>query len=333
MVKKPFVSVVIPTYNRKQLLARCLKSVFSQSYSYDRYEVVIADDGSTDGTGDFVKTLKPKCKLVYAWQENKGRGPVRNFGVSHAKGEILAFTDDDCVVHKDWIKNAVDTFTDENVGGVKGRTTTDVHEITPLSRPIVSEGGDQTCNIFYSKKAFNHVGGFKLSQFREDTDLAFRVQEAGYKMPYNSNVIAKHPATRYDIKSLLSKHFDLKRGYWDMYLAKRYPVRFRKEVAIAGHFSPILFMNYPFYISLLLSIVSFFAFSTGVFMMSLVLLIYVYLSSVLIITNELCRATTFRQMAKYKRELLQLFAVWWMIMLDDLWEHIRGMVKFRVFSF
>ncbi len=196
----------------------------------------------------------------------------------------------------------------------------------------MSEGGDQTCNIFYTKEAFDKVDGFKLSQFREDTDLAFRVQDAGYIMVYDKEVIAKHPATKYTIKDTLKKHLQLQKGYWDMYLARQYPKRFRREIAIAGIFTPSIFMHYPFYFSLILSVVAFFRFSRGVFVMSLVLLAYVYLSSVLIEVNELCRSTTFRQMAKYKIELLQLFAVWWILMLADLWYHVKGMVRFRVFS-
>ncbi len=333
MIENLKVSVIVPTYNRKNLLERCLKSLFEQSYSHDSYEVVVADDGSNDGTGEFVKSLKSTCKLVYVWQENKGRGPARNFGAANSSGEVLAFTDDDCVVDRNWIKNALKEFTGEKVGGVRGRTITDSGEITPLSRPVISEGGDQTCNIFYTKKAFNHVGGFKLTQFREDTDLAFRVRDAGYELPYNSSIIVKHPADRYTLKNLFKKHTGLQKGYWDMYLLKYYHKRFKKEIAIAGIFSPDIFMNYPFYLSAVFSVLSFFMFSTGVFVMSLVLMLYVYFSSVLIITNELCRATTFRQMVKYKGELLQIFAVWWILMLADLWFHIKGMLKFRVFSF
>ncbi len=332
MDKNPKISVIIPTYNRKHLLARVLKSVFEQSFPAKDYEVVVADDGSSDGTKEYVLSLKPKCELVYAYQENKGRGKVRNFGVTHSKGSILAFTDDDCVVSKDWLKNAAESFTSEKIGGVRGRTTTDVTDITPLSRPVFSEGGDQTCNIFYRRKVFDEVGGFKLGQFREDTDLAFRVSEAGYEMPYNSKVEVRHPATKYTIKQLISKHLDLERGYWDMYMARKYPKRFKKDIAIAGIFSPIIFMNYPFYLSILFSLIAFFMLSRGVFVTSIALLAYVYLSSVLIITNELCRVTTFRQMAKYKKELMQLFATWWIIMLADLWYHVKGMIVFRVFS-
>lgn len=331
MSEKTKISVIVPTYNRKGLLQRCLKSLFEQSYSAKEYEIVVADDGSSDGTGDFVKSLKPKCRLVYVWQENKGRGPARNFGVANSSGEILAFTDDDCIVDRDWIKNAIKGFTYEKIGGMRGRTITDSKEITPLSRPVISEGGDQTCNIFYKREAFNKVGGFKLSQFREDTDLAFRVRDAGYEMPYNSKVIVKHPADKYTLGKLFKKHIGLQKGYWDMYIAKHYPGRFKKEIAIAGVFSPDIFMNYPFYLSFAFSMFALLFLSTGVFITSIILLAYVYFSSVLMITNELCRSTTFRQMAKYKGELLQIFAVWWVLMFIDLWFHVKGMVKFGVF--
>lgn len=101
------VSVIIPTYNRKESLEKCLDSLLRQSYR-EKYEVIVVDDGSNDSTSEVVKKLQRKHKnLRYFYQENKGPAVARNLGIKKSKGRIIAFTDDDCVVDKNWLKNIV----------------------------------------------------------------------------------------------------------------------------------------------------------------------------------------------------------------------------------
>jgi len=92
-MEKGFVSVVIPTYNRATILKETIKSVLSQTYR--NFEVIIADDGSTDNTKEIVQSFKDN-RISYIWQENSGTpAAARNTAIKNAKGEFIAFLDSD----------------------------------------------------------------------------------------------------------------------------------------------------------------------------------------------------------------------------------------------
>jgi glycosyltransferase involved in cell wall biosynthesis len=91
----PTISVVVPTYNRRVSLGRLLQALEQQTYPADQFEVVVVDDGSTDGTADAVRTLKPPYVLRPLVQENRGPAAARNHGVEQARGQLILFLDDD----------------------------------------------------------------------------------------------------------------------------------------------------------------------------------------------------------------------------------------------
>ena len=91
------VSVVIPTYNKKDFLEITLTALGLQTYPPDKYEVVIINDGSTDATETLVASLKMPYQINYTRQENKGSSAARNRGIEQAKGETIIFIDDDCI--------------------------------------------------------------------------------------------------------------------------------------------------------------------------------------------------------------------------------------------
>lgn len=97
--KSPLISVVIPTYNEEKDISQCLDSVESQTYQ--KTEVIIVDDGSTDKTRDIVQKYK-RVRLLR--QEHQGPGAARNLGAKHAKGEILVLIDADMVLLPDYIE-------------------------------------------------------------------------------------------------------------------------------------------------------------------------------------------------------------------------------------
>jgi glycosyltransferase involved in cell wall biosynthesis len=102
------LSVIIPTYNRKDLLEECLCSLFKQTYSKNNYEIIIVDDGSTDDTEHFVKKLQKDNKLIkYYKQKNKGPAAARNRGAYEAQGELLLFADSDCVASEKLIEKVI----------------------------------------------------------------------------------------------------------------------------------------------------------------------------------------------------------------------------------
>lgn len=101
------VSVVVPTYNRREMVLQTIHSLVEQTYPADRFEVIIADDGSTDGTGEAIAALNTPFRLRYLWQPNKGRCAARNMGIQSAEGNILLFLDGDMVAESHLVEEHV----------------------------------------------------------------------------------------------------------------------------------------------------------------------------------------------------------------------------------
>jgi len=206
-VTVPFVSVVIPTHNRRELLKNTIESLFNQSYPKDRYEIIIIDNSSNDGTKEMVISLQEKSLRIlrYYYKENRGPGSARNLGITKSKGVIIAFTDSDCVADQNWLKNGVSKIT-ESIGIVQGKTMPDPDQSQRTlqhTMEVMSEDCFyQTCNIFYRKELLDHVGGFSsefcgLNKFGrqkggEDTDLAWRIKECGWKSVFANDAIIYH---------------------------------------------------------------------------------------------------------------------------------------------
>lgn len=112
----PFVSIIIPVKNAEKFLPACLKSLNSLDYPKDKYEIIISDSDSTDKTGEIA--LSMGAKLISAGGASVCAG--RNSGFKQAKGEIIAFSDADCIMDKDWLMNAIKYFKDSKVACVGG---------------------------------------------------------------------------------------------------------------------------------------------------------------------------------------------------------------------
>ncbi|MGD9213097.1 MAG: glycosyltransferase family 2 protein [Desulfobacteraceae bacterium] len=97
---KPFFSIVLPTYNRRHQLERCLKSIKNQDFK--DFEIIIIDDGSNDGTKDFINTDHPDVRYYY--QINQGVSKARNTGIENAKGAYIAFLDSDDIWYPSRLK-------------------------------------------------------------------------------------------------------------------------------------------------------------------------------------------------------------------------------------
>src|SRR5262249_13898423 len=97
-------SIVIPTFNRVGLLSATLQSIFAQRFS--NYDIVLVDDGSTDGTMDFLRSLGQRIRIFR--QPNQGPGAARNLGARHAGGTYLAFLDSDDL----WFPWTLDVYQD-----------------------------------------------------------------------------------------------------------------------------------------------------------------------------------------------------------------------------
>jgi glycosyltransferase involved in cell wall biosynthesis len=114
----PFVSIVVCTLNRKKLLQECLTSLYAMYYPRERYEIIVVDGGSTDGT-EQIKKKFPDIRFVV--EPRFGIAHARNRGAELAHGSIIAYTDDDCTVGPLWLKSLVDGFQESpTIMGVGG---------------------------------------------------------------------------------------------------------------------------------------------------------------------------------------------------------------------
>jgi glycosyltransferase involved in cell wall biosynthesis len=233
--KLPFVSVVIPTRNNVDVLDECLKSLRNQDYPKQRYEIIIADDHSTDRTVNIAK--KYKVKIV---ESDGPPGKQRNAGIAAAKGEIIGLTDSDCKVKMDWILFAVNHFTSDSAGNVAvvggpnltpkvdpflsqcigvvsaSKITTAAMSTRYVRDGFIAKEVDETnlvsCNMFLRKSAFNAAGKFDTKLFpNEENELMFRIKAAGYKLLYVPSLVVWHHR-RNSIRKFVKQNFNYGRS-------------------------------------------------------------------------------------------------------------------------
>jgi GT2 family glycosyltransferase len=230
-------TVVIPAYNAANHIEACLIALNHQTVPKERYQIIVVDDGSTDETADIVKRFDVK----YIHQPNAGPASARNLGAQIADGEIILFTDSDCVAEKDWIEQMVLPFEDSNVAGVKGAYRTHQRQLAARFAQIEfedrydllleSDSIDMldTYSAAIRKSVFDEMKGFDESfpvANNEDTDLSYRLCASGYKIVFSPKAIVYH--THPDS---LKKYLTIKfwRGYWRLVVYKRFPGKAVKD--------------------------------------------------------------------------------------------------------
>ena len=158
----------------------------------------MVNDGSTDETWrylDQVADFYPQLRVVH--QLNGGPAKARNAALRQARGEIIAFTDDDCVADRDWLESILSSWEDD-ILGLQGATYTDREHVTPLTHQIDNETGHDsipTCNAAYSRQILLDIRGFDESfpsPHNEDADVSWRVQQLG-KVRFCPQMRVYHP--------------------------------------------------------------------------------------------------------------------------------------------
>ncbi|MFC2171619.1 glycosyltransferase family 2 protein [Acidobacteriota bacterium] len=104
---EPFISIVTPTYNRKDLLLRHLKALEKQTLPPNEFEVVVIDDGSTDGTDEFLRSYRPQFRFSFHHQENSGLASSRNAGIRLAAGQVVLLLDDDVMPSPELVREHI----------------------------------------------------------------------------------------------------------------------------------------------------------------------------------------------------------------------------------
>lgn len=229
----PSVTVVIPVFNGMPTLPACLDSLEAQDYPRP-FEVIIVDDGSSDGSGDYAESRG--IKVIR--QENKGPGLARNTGVEQAQGEYLVFTDDDCILDRDFITEIVRPLPGTDVIGSQGQIYS--RQKSLVARFIHHEYGERydllnktqfidwvaTYAACYRKDVFLEIGGFNDTYSSEDCELSFRLAQKGYKMVFAPRARSQHRNFENYFKFFRYKY---KRAYWSIWLYKYFPQRIVKD--------------------------------------------------------------------------------------------------------
>jgi cellulose synthase/poly-beta-1,6-N-acetylglucosamine synthase-like glycosyltransferase len=227
------ISIIIPAFNSEHSIESCLHSLKKQSYKKP-YEIIVVDDGSTDKTPDKVNEIGG---ILLFKQSNSGPAKARNLGAKNARGNILLFTDSDCIADKDWVNEMLMPFIKKDVVGVQGRYKTKQKTIIPTFIQMeIEQRYDKieknkhidfigSYSAAYRRDIFLKFGGFDES-FRaasgEDPELSFRIADAGHKMVFNSKAIVYHTHPTSLSKYLKSRFH---RGYWGRLLYKKHPAR------------------------------------------------------------------------------------------------------------
>ena len=231
----PTFSVVIPSYNRKDHLVRALDALTRQTFP--DFEVVVIDQ--SDPPIEIPEVYQRKLNVRCVYSEERGPALARNKGIREARGHIVGFTDDDCIPEADWLEKAARHFDERPLAGLEGSIRSE-----KLGDPkwrtvsnVGSEGvGFMTANMFYRRDLLLRVDGFDetFHDFREDTDLAWRVMEFG-EIPHAADVVVFHPPhpTTVERESQMerAKMFRL-----DPLLLERHPNRYIQLLCMEGHY-------------------------------------------------------------------------------------------------
>ena len=210
------VSVVVPTYNRPDLLRNCLNALVGQQFPPDAYEIIIVDDAGSEEIRSLVENFtalpdqaqahshfgidlatRPHVRYASATQ-TQGPAAARNIGWRMARGEIIAFTDDDCLPEANWLQEGVAALNDD-LAGVSGQVIVPIPaDPTDYEKNVsrLEEGEFVTANCFYRRSALEQAGGFDerfTMAWREDADLQFKLLTLSYKLGCAPAARVLHP--------------------------------------------------------------------------------------------------------------------------------------------
>jgi glycosyltransferase involved in cell wall biosynthesis len=240
VVPTPTVSVIIPTYNRKDLLCETLNSLAQQTYPSDRFEVIIVDDGSTDETAAIAAEAFPFV-LRYFWQSNQGDAAARNLGARQSQADILVFLDDDILVEPGYLIHLIQAHHMSYNKIVIGTSNLSLAETTPFSQSLdalpdldphhtVTEVPFREIysnNMSIRREAYFKIGmmqglDFPGSSMWCDLDFNYRADRQGFEFRRSTKAICWH--RDHIVRSL------------DTY---------KKRMRTAAYRSVVLFQRYP----------------------------------------------------------------------------------------
>jgi len=231
------VSVIVPAYNASATIGQELEAL-SQQNCFQPFEVIVVDDGSSDNTAEIVRSF---ASVKYVRQDNAGPASARNHGARLARGEFLAFTDSDCIPHKDWISQLMAGFSHPQVGVVAGSYGIANPE-SWLARGIHTEilwrhshlmpdfsNSFGSYNFCVKKNVFEAVGGFN-SWYRfasgEDNDISYKIRGAGWRIYFQRKALVDHYHPSLVVKYLKEQ---FRHGFWRVKMYRDHPRMMRGD--------------------------------------------------------------------------------------------------------
>lgn len=197
------ISVVVPTYRRPDLLDRCLSALVAQDFDAPSFEVIVADDAASDETERQVQSWADRMAAPVRYvpvTATRGPAGARNAGWRSARGEIIAFTDDDTIPDPGWLTAGLSAFaTDPEIDAATGRVLVPLPEHpTDYQRNEAGLEGAQfvTANCFVRRAALEAIGGFDerfTAAWREDSDLHFNLLRTGRRIVAAPGAVVVHP--------------------------------------------------------------------------------------------------------------------------------------------
>ncbi len=232
------ISVIVPFYNAEDTLLLCINALLAQTLQ--PAEIILVDNNSDDKSAEIAKKIAEQYPgvVIILTELRQGPGRARNKGMQHATGEIICFTDADCIPEPDWLNVIVRPFQNSQIGAVAGQIKGSgsetvfekFHYLFTLKGSQQSElfkaftlvrGGFPTANLAVRKNLLERLQGFDASMgtYGEDFDLCARIYQAGFYIQYTTGAAVFHEH-RNTLKSTWKQSFGF--GYGHSILLKKY---------------------------------------------------------------------------------------------------------------
>lgn len=241
------VSVVIPTFNRRPSLERCLASLAAQRFPVEGYEIVVVADGCTDNTEEFLRAFHPPCTFRWFAQANQGAPAAQNCGIQNAEGDIILFLDDDCICESEVVASHYEAHANcakaVVIGAILLHPDSTPGALRDLSRNLeqreflrLSSEGAQRSDLMLCansslerKAALNCL--FDASYLRmHDVEAGIRLWEMGYRPQFAAKAIVYEHYTKPPRAMLRDCYFQ---GMYEVILTRKHP-EFKPYTSIAN---------------------------------------------------------------------------------------------------
>jgi GT2 family glycosyltransferase len=235
----PSISIVVPVYQAEATIDLCLKSLMNLDYPKKKFEIIVVDNASTDSSPQIIK----KYDVQYIYEKMRNAYHARNRGLEQARFELIAFTDSDCIVTENWLKNIIKYLTDKEIAIVGGKILpysidNDVQKFIDFRKILDQEKMFQktdfsfpfcvTANCVIKYDILKELGGFDtFYRIAGDADLCWKAQLKGLKIVYANDAIVYHKH-RSDARNLYNQSFQY--GFGRASLFKKYHDLFGKKI-------------------------------------------------------------------------------------------------------